>query len=246
MNLSEKMKTDLRTKFPKLVDFKHYVDRLVYDGRVLLHELKPESKVSVFSEKFINNTWAGQQSISGHGSDFIPTQTLRQELPRLLKELNIESLLDAPCGDYYWMNLTDLRLERYIGVDVVPELIQKNQEQYGNDHKQFLSLDITHDSLPKVDLILCRDCLVHLSFKDIAAALQQFKQSGSTYLLTTTYPGLSEENKNIVTGDWRPIDLEKPPFNFLKPTNLIHEESAIVSDLKEKSLGLWKLEDIHV
>jgi hypothetical protein len=244
--MSQKMKARLKTNFPEIVDIKRNIDRVIYNGKVFLYEITPGSKTSVFSEKFLSNGWAGKESVSGHGSDFIPTQTVREELPQLLKELHIESLLDAPCGDFYWMNLTNLDVKKYIGIDVVPGLIQENQEKYGSESKEFLTLDITRDSLPHVDLILCRDCLVHLSFRDISAAIRQFKQSGSTYLLTTTYPGLLAKNENILTGDWRPIDLEKPPFNFPKPIKLIHEESAIISDLKEKSLALWKIDNIHV
>jgi hypothetical protein len=240
------MKTYLKSKAPLLVQFKQYLDALKYQGQVFWHEMNNTSAAPVFNEKFLNNSWAGQESVSGHGSDFIPTQTLREELPRLFKELTIRSLLDAPCGDFYWMSLVNLELEKYIGVDIVSDLIQLNQQKYGGRSREFLKADIIQDNLPRADVILCRDCLVHLSFRDIKRAIQQFKQSNSSYLLTTTYPGLLNENQNIVTGDWRPIDLEKPPFNFPAPIRLIHEESAIVSDLKEKSLGLWRLEDLQV
>ena len=36
-------------------------------------------------------------------------------------------------------------------------------------------------------MILCRDCLVHLTFDDARAALQNLRRSGSKYLLTTTF-----------------------------------------------------------
>jgi len=142
------------------------------------------------------------------------------------------------------MNLTDLQIDRYVGVDIVPELIAQNQEKYTTQSRHFLNLDITSDQLPTVDLILCRDCLVHLSFNQIKEALQNFKKSGSTYLLTTTYPDLLQTNKNIITGDWRPLDLQKAPFNFPNPIKIANENCT--SDLKEKSLGLWKISDIQI
>jgi hypothetical protein len=46
--------------------------------------------------------------------------------------------------------------------------------------------DLTRDPLPKVDLVLCRDCLVHLSFDDIYESLDNLRRSGSMLLLTTT------------------------------------------------------------
>lgn len=213
--------------------------------KAFLNDLTPQSKektLKVFAKKTTDNTWAGKNSLSGHGSDFVSTENLRQILPSLIQELNVKSLLDAPCGDFYWMNLTDLQIDNYIGVDIVPELVEQNQLKYSSKNRQFINLDIILDELPNVDLILCRDCLVHLSFNQIKESIQNFKKSGSTYLLTTTYPDLLDKNKNIVTGDWRPLDLEKPPFNFPKPIKLVNENCT--TDLKEKSLGLWKISDI--
>ncbi|HVZ93307.1 MAG TPA: hypothetical protein VG797_02240 [Phycisphaerales bacterium] len=107
---------------------------------------------------------------------------------------------------------------------------------------RFLTLDITRDQLPKVDLILCRDCLVHLSNKMVSAALNNFKSSGAKYLLTTTYPGAVQgENRDIATGQFRMVDLTLPPFNMPKPERLINEQSA--EGGLHKSLGLWSLVD---
>jgi hypothetical protein len=241
-----RLKGYLRSKVPKLVEFKQQLDILSYETQVTWHEIKPSNASRVFRDKFIHNGWAGNDSVSGHGSDFIPTETLRQELPHLLNKLGIKSMLDAPCGDFFWMNFVSLELEEYIGIDIVSDLIESNQQKYGNASRKFINADITQDILPKTDLILCRDCLVHLSFRDIKLAVQQFKRSNSSYLLTTTYPGLLDKNSNILTGDWRPLDMEKSPFHFPNPIQILHEKSAIVSDLKEKSLGLWRLADIQI
>ena len=104
-------------------------------------------------------------------------------------------------------------------MDIVPELIDKAQK-YSSHQVQFRVGDIVRSDLPKADLILCRDCLVHLSYKDIFECLHNFRRSGSTYLLTTTFPGQVRRHWNIATGMWRPIDLERPPFNFPKPLRL--------------------------
>ena len=230
-----------------LTDTKKAIKSNLNSFKAFLFDLMPQSRknnLQVFSKKVVDSSWGGVESVSGHGSDFASTEFLRVILPNILKDYEINLLLDAPCGDFYWMNLTNLNLQGYIGVDIVPELVSQNQNKYGASDRQFLSLDITSDNLPKVDLILCRDCLVHLSFKQIREAVKNFKKSGSTYLLTTTYPNLLQVNKNIVTGDWRPIDLQKSPFNFPEPIKLVNENCT--TDLKEKSLGLWKLSDIEI
>ena len=155
-----------------------------------------------FAPFYSENLWGDNESVSGPGSNLTRTAKLRQELPGLLHELATRTLLDAPCGDFNWMKDTQLEIEKYIGVDVVPKLIARNQELYGNDQRQFALLDLTRDELPRTDVILCRDCLIHFSYRHIAAAIKNFKQSGSTYLLTNSYP-LWPANTDIRTGDFR-------------------------------------------
>ena len=246
MNLPN-IKTLIKSKFPYSLNIKNYFRNVIARAKVALFDsfnINKTNAVIVFKEKAVKNGWGGNESVSGHGSDFKSTELLRTLIPSVLKEFEVKSLLDAPCGDFYWMNLTDLQIDRYVGVDIVPELIVQNQEKYTTQSRHFLNLDITSDQLPTVDLILCRDCLVHLSFNQIKEALQNFKKSGSTYLLTTTYPDLLQTNKNIITGDWRPLDLQKAPFNFPNPIKIVNENCT--SDLKEKRLGLWKISDIQI
>ena len=77
-------------------------------------------------------------------------------------------------------------------------------------------LDCTRDPLPAADLLFCRDCLVHLSFADIRRTLANLQASDISCLLTTTFPG-AEANEDIVTGDWRVLDLERAPFHLPPP-----------------------------
>ena len=55
---------------------------------------------------------------------------------------------------------------KYIGVDIVPDIIKDN-EQYENKNRSFSQLDITRNELPLADLILVRDCLVHFPHEEI-------------------------------------------------------------------------------
>jgi hypothetical protein len=100
------------------------------------------------------------------------------------------------------------------------------------------------DPLPEADLLLCRDCLVHLSFADIGRALSNVLRSGLPYLLTTTFPEC-EVNEDIVTGDWRPLNLELEPFGFPPPSELLNERCSEAGGLfADKSLGLWQLAEL--
>lgn len=193
---------------------------------------------SVFSAIYKRNLWANGESRSGRCSTIEATATVRQQLPGLLKNLNVRSLLDAPCGDFNWMRQTELDLDQYIGADIVPELIASNRHLYSTRGRTFEVMDITKDAIPCVDLILCRDCLIHLSSKLIAATFNNFKRSGSKYLLTTTYT-LTRDNKDILTGDVRFINLQLAPYFLPAPLDLIVEEPE-----HGKSLALWRGEDL--
>lgn len=189
------------------------------------------------------NLWQSDESASGRGSEFDCTATIRAKLPDLLQQYGITSILDAPCGDFNWMRHIPLGAIAYTGVDIVPPIIEQNQQRYGNETTQFKVVDITRDPLPDVDLIICRDCLVHLSLWDISRALRQFKLSGAKYLLTTTYPN-TPVNQDFPTGSWRVLNISLPPFNFPVPLELFSDPSDDTQKNPDKSLGLWKLDDI--
>jgi hypothetical protein len=195
-----------------------------------------------FTNIYKKNTWASSESVSGTGSSISQTKTIIQELPKLIEQFNIKSLVDAPCGDLNWMKEIYRIVESYIGIDIVEEIIEQNKKKFQTDHVQFLTLDITKDPLPKSDVILCRDCLVHFSFSDIFLALNNFKASGSKYLLTTTFTDRMC-NAEIKTGGWRPLNLEIEPVYFPKPQFVINEKCT-EGNYSDKSLALWELDKI--
>jgi hypothetical protein len=201
--------------------------------------------VDIFTQIYQNRSWGGA-SVSGMGSDVKQTCSVRQKLPELLANFSVRTLLDLPCGDFNWMQHTPLGDYQYIGADIVPELVANNNARYGSAKTRFCVLDLIKDELPVADLMLCRDCLIHLSFKDARSALLNVARSNISYLLTTTYP-LITRNSDIVTGDFRAINLELMPFNFPKPMRVIPED--LFPGHKEnpnfvRQLGLWSTSDI--
>lgn len=205
-----------------------------------------KSAQEVFQHIYEHQSWNIQthDSVSGEGSNREQTQTLIEELPALLQQLCVKSMLDLPCGDFHWMQHTKLDGIQYTGADIVPQLIQKNQQAYANEHRQFLLKDLLRDPLPKVDLIFCRDCLVHFSNEDIRSALANIKASGSSYLMTTHFPQ-EDVNKNIVTGGWRPVNFCLPPFDLPSPLESLNEKcSEMNGAFQDKSMAVWKIEDI--
>ncbi|MEX2490078.1 MAG: class I SAM-dependent methyltransferase, partial [Pseudomonadales bacterium] len=153
-----------------------------------LAKFRQSSTEEVFTYIHESNKWGDTQSRSGKGSNLDKTERIRSELPQLLEEIQVRSLLDIPCGDYFWMKEVTLPVESYIGADIVAELIEENVRNYSNDQRSFQKLNLLEDPLPQVDAIFCRDCLVHFSYADIARAIDNVKASGATWLLTTNFP----------------------------------------------------------
>lgn len=200
-----------------------------------------DGDVAVFDRIAAENYWDDKESLSGGGSNLHQTEKLRQALPVLLARLQVRSLLDAPCGDFNWMRHTDLGPVAYTGADVVAALIERNEQAFANPQRQFVCRNIVSDPLPHADAIMSRDCLSHLSYAHVFAALRNFRATGATYLLATTYPAHAR-NWDIVTGSWRPINLERKPFNFPPPIDGIVEGSTEYDgDFADKTLAVWRL-----
>ncbi len=198
----------------------------------------------VFNKIYRTNAWGDPETVSGAGSNSINTEVIRKELPALLQKLNVQNMLDIPCGDFFWMKNTSLSVERYIGADIVKELIERNTKLFGNSQRTFLLLDLLMEELPHVDMILCRDLLPHFSFRQIAAALEHIKESNSRYLLTSTYVA-RPANTDIQTGGFRPLNLQAEPFNFPAPLKIINEHCTYNNGTYfDKSLALWRIDDI--
>ena len=190
----------------------------------------------IFNKIYNNKRWPSLESVSGPGSTIKYTQSIRKEIPRLLEEFNVRTILDAPCGDYNWFRLIERNEDvKYIGGDIVSSLIEKNNECFADQNTGFVVLDICSDDLPKADIWLCRDCLFHLSSKEIIKAIENFLRSDIPYLLTSTH-NRCNENKDIRSGGFRLLNLEIFPYNFSQPILYIDDW---IEGYPERKLALW-------
>jgi hypothetical protein len=207
-------------------------------------------------ERFEKRRWLQGENVSrsGQGSSMKWTKRIRENLPRIFKEYNVSTFLDAPCGDWFWMQHVNLSAITYIGGDISGEIIQDLKEKFEIPNVSFQHLDITSDPLPKVDMMMCRDCLFHLKYDLRWAFLRNFLKSDIPYLLTTiNYP---KENVDLRSnGGWKPFNPMLPPFSFPEPIELIHETADDLpsqwQDIHEsadakrhRSLGIWTKQDI--
>ncbi|MBM4262844.1 MAG: class I SAM-dependent methyltransferase [Deltaproteobacteria bacterium] len=210
------------------------------------YQLMSKDIDQVITQIYETKAWGGAFSASGTGSDVAQTRTLVQQLPLFLRGFAISSILDIPCGEFSWMKELDRSNIDYTGADIVEAIVAANTRSYGSAGRRFVRLDLTKDPLPQADLLLCRDCLVHFSFADVFRALENLCAGEFQYVAATTFTDRTR-NRDIVTGQWRALNLERPPIALPKPIYLINEgcteDNGAYAD---KALGFWKTADIRV
>lgn len=178
---------------------------------------------------------AKEGPLSGWGSSLDATKSIREELPSVLRELGASSLLDLDCGDFTWMKEIELPCP-YIGVDIVPALIADNQQRFGSGERKFLVLDACESALPKADVVLCREVLFHLSFRDMQKLFANVKASGARYFIATTNPKCAI-NLDIPSGEHSDRNLAIAPLNLGPPDRTLWDGALA----EERVLGVWKL-----
>ena len=189
--------------------------------RYFEYELPAPSRAHAFDEIYKNNAWGSIESRSGVGSEMVATKRYRLALASLIRQQNFQTMFDAPCGDLNWMPavLEQVNLT-YRGGDISPSLVA----HVASTHPEFSvsTFDICRDDFPKADVWHCRDCLFHLPFADIRAALQRFVKSEIPYLLLTTHRARwLHRNLDLCEVGFRVIDFERAPFSFPKPLALL-------------------------
>lgn len=197
--------------------------------------MTPEQR---FSRIYRRHVWTFNGSVSGPGSELVSTEALRSALVSVINNLSIRSVIDIPCGDFNWMReLMEKVSVDYTGIDIVAKLIAENERRYSRENIRFECGDLMNGPLPMADLVITRDCFIHLSYKDTFRAMTTIKQSGSTFFLASNYPDV-KQNEDIVTGRFRYNNLAIAPYFFPEP------EMRIVEDELGKEMWLWKVADL--
>jgi len=130
--------------------------------------------------------------------------------------------VDLGCGDFTVGRHFLAQCSEYVGVDVVPDLIDHLRATVQHDHVRFLCLDITSQDLPEGDVCLLRQVLQHLSNAQILKIIPKLYKYQRVYV-TEHYPADTKEivpNRDKIHGaDIRLYDnsgvyLDLPPFNL--------------------------------
>jgi len=204
------------------------------------------SAEEAFTLIYRSNYWSSGESASGGGSTLAHTEVLRAELPSLFERFDVETVFDAPCGDFHWMrHVVERTGVDYVGGDIVEPLVAELNERYRAPNVRFVQLDLSRARFPVADLMICRDCLFHLSWEDTYFLLRNFCDSEIPLLLTTTHYGdvLPAESSDIKTGGFRKIDLFSSPYCF-SPETLAEIEDWVDPNNRRK-MCLWNQDQVR-
>jgi len=152
--------------------------------------------------------YASGGSGSGRGSSPEYTAGFRDFLQGFMRAHGVKSVLDYGCGDWQWARLMDWSGIDYLGVDIVPSLIESLRSRHGRERVRF---DLAHDgALPEVDLVICKDVLQHLPNGEALGLMGRMEHAAKHVLWVQDRA--KGPNVECVRGAYRPIDLTQPPF----------------------------------
>lgn len=178
---------------------------------------KEDPHQQVFSHIYSNKVWgtnAEGEGFSGGGSLVENTQPYMKLLDHFLKKRKIQSVVDVGCGDWEFSRYINWKTINYLGYDVVPFVIEKDQKKFGTSNIKFVHANFLKENLPAADLLICKHVLQHLTNADILAFLPQLSKFKYCLITNEVYPKtLSSDNVDIEIGQGHKIDLSKPPFS---------------------------------
>ena len=175
------------------------------------------SATDVFSDVYERDLWNGG---SGPGSAPENTVEYRDFLSGYLDVLRALTtdgrVVDLGCGDWRIGELMDWSGVDYVGVDVVPEVVEANRRRDTPDNVSFVCLDALVDDLPEGDVLVVKDVLQHWPNADVLRLLDAAEERFTFTVVTNDVSSKSHPakvNSDIALGDWRPIDIERAPFD---------------------------------
>lgn len=214
--------------------------------KTILGNLKlSNNNKAIFSNIYRKRSWRGTESHSGKGSDAVQTRVLCHQLSILLRDLQVQSILDLPCGDFNWIHeVVSTNNLDYIGGDIVDELVDEDNRLYRSASVRFEKIDLVKDALPSADILFCRDCLVHLSNDAVSSALTNIKNGSFKYVAMTSFVN-RVRNSDIRTGKWRPLNMTVPPFSLPQPIAVINENCTEENGrFSDKTVSVWRFADL--
>jgi len=139
--------------------------------------------------------WWGAESKSGEGSEGKFAEYKKNLIESIIAKYNIKSIIDFGCGDFNWMSKVR-GMERYLGIDIVQNLINNHNEKYKNGNRKFLygntanpkfHLDFIKENNINYDMGILFDILGHQLWNELEHTLDfVLNKLNLKYILATS------------------------------------------------------------
>ena len=206
----------------------------------------------VFGEIYDRGLWGRGDSrspCSGSGSSLTVSEEYCETVRSFIRKNQIRSVLDIGCGDFEVGRYLRVPGVKYIGVDIVPWLIERNKKLYEDEETKFYCLDAIKDPLPDADLCLVRQVLQHLSNSQIMEMLQRL--SKFNYIIVTEhYPSNIDRcvanldkphGPDTRVPDGSAVFVDRPPFDLYPSFLLVNTVLSKPLDRKGETIRTFLL-----
>jgi SAM-dependent methyltransferase len=193
--------------------------------------------VSIFDKIYDGNVWGFG---SGHGSLPSVTKGYRSFIENFLASHKIKSVLDYGCGDWQFSRFINWSGTHYTGVDVAKKVVEDNNQKFASDNVTFRAIEPSASEIPAADLLITKDVLQHLTRDEIASFTKNILPRYKYALITNCVLPVQEVNRDIRTGEFRPLDLRKPPFNLNAEEVFSFSGPKVFSWRQLKFFSSWK------
>ena len=168
--------------------------------------------------------WGGKEFDFYSGTGSHDLKFIKPYLDDIITFLNLHHnalvVCDLGCGDFNVGKHLTKHTRKYIAVDIVEDLIDRNKALFKEDNLEFHCLDITEDDLPTGDCILLRQVLQHLSNAEIQKIIK--KLTSYKYIILTEHIPTENfvPNKDIISGQGvrlkqnSGVNILESPFNL--------------------------------
>jgi len=206
----------------------YWATRRIYDTKLPQYQRVTEYKESmesIFTNLYHTCQWGNNRNTNYHGSSGQgSTLQLNQHtyvpfLKEFILSKKISTVVDLGCGDFicgpFIYNDLDII---YHGYDAYKKLIEYNQSVYSR--YTFTHLDFYHkkEEIIEGDLCILKDVLMHWTHDEIADFLDYLiEHKKFKYILICNCSHKFDQNKNIITGEWRPLSCMLDPLKKYNP-----------------------------
>lgn len=207
--------------------------------------MKKKSKIpwptkAVMTQIYEKHFWGGENFdfYSGEGSHNpkITIPYIDAISNFLISKNKTLTVCDLGCGDFNIGKQLIPLTKKYIAIDIVDALIERNTLRYKAKNLEFKCLDISKDELPEADCIILRQVLQHLSNAEILQIIEKI-QRYKYIIITEHLPTIKfTANKDKITNlgirikKNSGVDLVKSPFNLEVKSSTVLNQVTLEKD----------------